>query len=348
MERPPGLLYLTVFGIALVGGLTLTPLARRLALRLGVVDHGLREAVRPEPVALLGGLGIYGAAFAAAWMAVPGTRRELEGLFVAGLVILGFGLADDVFAMRPLAKLAAQVASALVLVTSGVQVQLVDVQVVDVVLTVGWIVAAINAVNLQDNMDGLAAGLATVSSIGVFALGYGEGQWVVAAAALGLAGASLGFLRSNWPRARIFMGDAGSMFVGLVLGFLALRLRFFDWPRSTTFFLPVLVLAVPLFDTALVTASRVRRGVPVTRGGLDHSSHRLVALGLTRPAAAAVLWSAQAACCLAAVVVANVGTAAVGPVLAAFVVGAGGAAFTLERAMAPVNSAELETESLAL
>lgn len=321
MDRPPGLLYVGVFAVALASGLLLTPWARRFAVRLGVLDIP-RGSAQVEPVALLGGLTLYGAAFVSGWLAVPGARRELAGLFLAGLVVVVVGLRDDVAAMDPWPKLLAQATAALVLVSSGVQVRIVDHPVVDAALTVLWIVAVINAVNLQDNMNGLAAGLAAVSCLGLFALAYGDGQWAVAVAAVGVAGGVLGFLPSNWPRARIFMGDAGSMFLGLVLAFLTLRLHFFRWPRTSTFLIPVLALAVPLFDTALVTVCRLRRGSPVTRGGQDHSSHRLVCLGLTARVAVAVLWGAQAACCLAAVAVAQLGrpvdlvTAAVGVVAA--------------------------------
>lgn len=310
MTEPSSWLYLGVFVAALAGGALLTAAARRLAHRMGVVDA--TALARPDaagPVPLLGGLAIYGGAVLAAWNLVPGARHELKGLFLAGLVILVFGMADDVSAMDPWLKLVAQATSALVLAGFGVQVHLTGVDVVDVALTVLWVVAVVNAVNYQDNVDGLAAGLAAVSCLGLFALAVTESQYLVAVLSVGVAGGALGFLRSNFPIARQFMGDAGSMFLGFVLAFLGIRIHFLDQPKSAVLAVPLLVVAVPLFDALMVTLSRARRGTPVTRGGKDHTSHRLIALGLTPTRAVAALWGVQAVACAAALAVARLGPA---------------------------------------
>ncbi len=300
MRQPSNWLYLSIFVAAAGAAIMLTPAAMRLARRLGHADQPDGSRHHVEPVALFGGLAIYGGAFAGAWLMAPGARPELKGFFIAGLVMLVSGLQDDVASMDPWLKTLAQVAGALVLVGFGVQVQLVGVAVIDVALTVGWIVAVVNAFNYQDNMNGLAAGLATTCALGFFAIAVAEQQYLVAILAIGLAGGSAGFLRYNFPKARIFMGDAGSMFIGFVLAFLGIRLRFLDAPKTATFFVPAIVVAVPLFDAALVTVSRLRRRVPVTQGGTDHSSHRLVRAGLRPASAVALLWAAQAACAAAA------------------------------------------------
>ena len=331
MSRPSSLLYVWLFLGALVGGLVLTPMAQHFAVRLGVVDSPTERKAHVEPVSLLGGLAIYGGAFAAAWSLAPGARTELKGFFLGGFVILVFGIQDDIAPMDPWVKFLAQVASAMVLVGFGVQVQLTGVAAVDIALSLLWVVAVVNAVNYQDNMNGLAAGLAAVCSLGVFSLAVTSEQYLVAVLSIGVAGGCLGFLRSNYPKARIFMGDAGSMFLGFVLAFLGIRLRFLDQPRSSSFMIPALLLGVPLFDAVLVTLSRLRRGIPVSQAGTDHTSHRLVRLGLPRWAAVAGLWAAQAMLCLGALAIARLGKAADVTVLGVIVVTGIAALLLLER-----------------
>jgi UDP-GlcNAc:undecaprenyl-phosphate GlcNAc-1-phosphate transferase len=331
MNRPSTLLYAAVFIAALAAALIATRAVGMFARRFGVADEPGGRKAHVEPVSLLGGLSIYAGAFVGAWALVPTARPELKGFFLAGFVVLVFGLEDDLRPMDPWMKLMAQVASALVLVGFGVQVSLTHVPLVDVVITVAWVVGVINAINYADNMDGLAAGLSAVSAVGLFVLAFAEKQYLVGVLSAGLAGGCLGFLRSNYPKARIFMGDSGAMFLGFVLAFLGIRLRFLDQPKSTTFLIPGILLFVPLFDTALVTISRWRRGVPITQGGTDHTSHRLVRLGLKPWAAVAVLWGAQAAFCVAAVGVARYGLAVDAGVVAAGVVVAATGLIYLER-----------------
>ncbi|HUP71169.1 MAG TPA: MraY family glycosyltransferase [Acidimicrobiales bacterium] len=331
MARPSSWIYLWTFLGALAGGLVLTPVARRFATRFGVVDAPDARKAHVEPVSLFGGLAIYAGAFAAAWSLAAGARPELKGFFIAGLVILVFGMQDDITPMDPWIKLLAQVAAALVLTGFGVGVQVHTDDLVNVVLTVAWVVGVLNAFNYQDNMNGLAAGLAVVSALAFFVLAVTEEQYLVAVLAAGVVGGALGFLPSNFPRARIFMGDAGSMFLGFVLAFLGIRLRFLDEPKSTAFLLPAIVLGVPLFDAALATISRIRRGVPPTTPGRDHSSHRLVKLGLPQWAAVAVLWAAQAVLGLGALAVARLGPGADTAVLVAMVAAGVAAWAFLER-----------------
>jgi len=331
MDRPSAVLYVLIFSAALVASLALTPVASHFARRFGLQDQPGRGRAHLEPVSLMGGLAIFGAAALAAWILAPTARVELKGFLLAGFVVLVFGLQDDVTPMDPWIKFMAQVASALVLVGFGTQVELTRIPVVDVVITVAWVVAVINAFNYSDNMNGLAAGLAAVSGTGFFVLALIGDQYLVAALAIALVGGSLGFLPSNFPKAKIFMGDAGSMFLGLMLAFLGIRLRFLDQPQSTTFVLPVLVLAVPLLDAALVTVSRLRRGLRVTQGGSDHSSHRLVGLGMRPPAAVGLLWATQLLGCLAALAVLQLGTALDVVVIASVCGAALGSLLYLER-----------------
>jgi UDP-GlcNAc:undecaprenyl-phosphate GlcNAc-1-phosphate transferase len=334
VDRPANALYLAVFVAALVAALVVTPAIGAFARRLGVADQPGGRKAHVEPVSLLGGLAIYAGAFVGAWALVPTARPELKGFFLAGFVVLVFGLQDDLRPMDPWTKLLAQLASALVLVGFGVQVSLTHIPVVDVAITVLWVVGVINAINYADNMNGLAAGIAAIAAAGLFGLAFAEDQYLVAVLGAGLAGGCLGFLRSNYPKARIFMGDSGAMFLGFVLAFLSIRLRFLDQPKSTTFVIPALVLFVPLFDATLVTISRYRRGVPVTQGGTDHTSHRLVRLGMKPWAAVALLWALQALFCLAAIGVARGGDTVDVLVVVGGVVAGLGALVFLERAFA--------------
>ena len=160
--------------------------------------------------------------------------------------------------------------------------------------TVCWVVIVTNSFNLLDNMDGLAAGVAAVSSIFLFAVALENGQFILGALALGLAGCAIGFLRYNFHPARIYMGDSGSLFLGFVLAVLSLDLRF---PAFTqvTFVVPVLIVGVALFDTTLVSITRLIHGRTPLQGGLDHVSHRLVFVGLSTRAAVCLLYAVAVA-----------------------------------------------------
>lgn len=154
-----------------------------------------------------------------------------------------------------------------------------------------WIVAITNAFNLLDNMDGLSAGVAVIAA-GFFAvIAVMNGQYLVAPLAAALAGCALGFLRSNFHPARIYMGDAGSLFLGFVLAVVGVKLSF-PVSGQATFLVPVLVLGVAIFDTALVSATRIRHGRSPFQGGRDHTSHRLVVCGLSVPGAVTLIYGA--------------------------------------------------------
>jgi UDP-GlcNAc:undecaprenyl-phosphate GlcNAc-1-phosphate transferase len=169
--------------------------------------------------------------------------------------------------------------------------------------TVAWVVTITNALNVMDNMDGLAGGTAAVASVFFFLIATLTNQYLVAPMAAVMVGACVGFLYYNFKPGAIFMGDSGSLFLGFMLAAVGIKLRFPDNYDIVTWMVPVLVLGVPLFDTTLVTLSRIRRGIPISRGGKDHFSHRLVALGLTKREAVLVLYLIQGALGVAALVV---------------------------------------------
>lgn len=268
-----------------------TPLTRILARRLGMLDQpGLRKTHR-LPVPLLGGLAMY-TALAVAFLAFGSPDWRLEGVAIVGGATLLFltGLWDDRYGMPVWLKLAAQVVAAFVVMVVGVRVQLTSLWPLDWLLTLVWIVGITNAVNLMDNMDGLATGITLVAAVFFFVLAALEGQGLVASLAAALIGAAAGFLFYNFAPAVSFMGDAGALTLGFVLAVIGIKLRFVNHPLGATWMAPIVVLGVLIFDTALVSLSRWRRGRSIFHGGSDHTSHRLTQLGVAQPRAVLTLY----------------------------------------------------------
>ncbi len=288
--------YFLIFLVALILALTMTPAAGRLAVRTGMVDRPAVRKLHQHPVPLLGGLAIYLALVAAVALFSDRTYlAQLAGIFIGATLVSFFGLWDDRSGLPPLVKLAAQLAATGILLLFGVQVQLFEWAPLNYALTVLWVVGITNALNLLDNMDGLSAGVATVASAFFLIQAALSGQYLVGALAAALTGACLGFLVYNFNPARIFMGDSGSLFLGFLLAVVGLKLRF-DNVTTVTWMVPVIVLGIPIFDTTLVTLSRLRRGLnPLTTPGKDHLSHRLVKLGLTHREAVLTIYVAGAA-----------------------------------------------------
>lgn len=345
MNKPSPLLYLAAFGVALIAALALTPLARRFAFRVGLHDEPSSRKAHPEPIALLGGVAIYGAAALAGFLAVPSASEQLKGIFLGGLVILFVGLQDDLAGMDPWVKLVGQATAGLVLVGFGLKGNLTGVPALGAAITVAWIVVVVNAINLSDNMDGLAAGIAAAASISYFMIAVSWDQYLVAVISMVLAGGVIGFLVFNFPPAKIFMGDAGSHILGFLLAVMGLNLRFPTRPRLATLFVPVIVLGVPLTDMVMVAISRRRRGISASTGGTDHTSHRLVVRGTARRRVVVVLWITSLLCGGIALLVSHI---PLGPALAItglFGVGCLGAIFWLECLGAPESLVFDKTET---
>jgi UDP-GlcNAc:undecaprenyl-phosphate GlcNAc-1-phosphate transferase len=250
------------------------------------------------PTPLLGGIGIFAGFSAGIWAAVAAgaipADLQLAGIYAGCALLFAAGLVDDVANLPPVAKLAAQVAAAAVVLATGTSVEIVHNPVLATAIGVAWLVGLTNAFNLLDNMDGLAASLAAIAA----AFFAAPAAWknpddmiLVVAVALGLACA--GFLPFNLrPRRRAlaFMGDSGSQPIGFALASLGLASSYTAAGTTVaTLILPILVLAVPILDTTLVTLVRVLDGRPVSQGGRDHTSHRLVYLGLSETTAVVLL-----------------------------------------------------------
>ncbi len=294
--------FLLIAVMALVLAVAATPVMRNVALRTGTVDKPAARKIHVNPVPLLGGAAIY-VAFALV-LIFFGDRsyvNEIVGIFVGASLMSLMGVIDDRMGLGSYVKLVGQLLAAGLLVYTGVQIRLFGGW-ADVALTVVWVVGITNAMNLLDNMDGLCGGIAMIASVFFTLLATLSDQYFVGSLAAALAGACAGFLFYNWNPAHIFMGDAGSLFLGFLLSAVAIKLRFPSNYTAVTWMIPLFVLAVPIFDTTLVFISRLRRGKnPLTTPGKDHVSHRLSILLGSRREAVLVLYLVAGAMGLVAV-----------------------------------------------
>jgi UDP-GlcNAc:undecaprenyl-phosphate GlcNAc-1-phosphate transferase len=296
---------LPAFVVALATSFALTPVARRLAVALGFIDRPGPRKVHLTPTPLLGGVAIYvGAVLATVSFGNGLAPGQIVAILGCSTLLLVVGMLDDKKMLHPQLKLmgAAPVA-ALVLLASGVRASVFSAQprldelptvalLADYVVSVVWVVGIIGAFNILDHMDGLGAGIAAIASAFFLLFAVLGGQLLVAPLAAAVLGASLGFLRWNFRPAKIFMGDGGALLLGLLLATLGLKLSLPSLPAETAWIIPVLILGVPIFDTSLVTISRLRRGLlPFASPGKDHAAHRLAAVGLGQRGAVLVMYA---------------------------------------------------------
>jgi UDP-GlcNAc:undecaprenyl-phosphate/decaprenyl-phosphate GlcNAc-1-phosphate transferase len=287
MRLPPDLI---AFIVALVGSLVLTIPIRRLALRYGMVDHPGPRKVHVSPMPLLGGMAIYlGFALAILMTLHRIPQQQIAGILAGATLLAVVGLLDDGGLLHHQVKLFVGMPIAgLLLVASGIRAQLFSQfvpglagTVLDVGLTLFWVVGITAAFSILDHMDGLCAGIAALAAAFFTLSAILNRQTLIGILGAATLGAALGFLRWNFNPAKIFMGDGGAMFLGFLMATLGLKIRPESEPLSISWFAPVLILGVPVFDTLLISISRSRRGlVPFTSPGKDHTAHRLSNLGL--------------------------------------------------------------------
>ncbi len=294
------------FAIALMASLLLTWPIREFALYIGFVDHPSVRKVHLQPMPLLGGVGIYlGFVIAVAFTMETGMRMEVLGIIGGATLLALTGILDDSGALHHQIKLFVSMPlAACMLVAAGIRADIFSRiiggrtgMLADIVLTVLWVVGVTAAFSILDHMDGLCAGIAAIAAAFFTLSAALNGQRMVCTLAAAALGASLGFLRWNFAPAKIFMGDGGAMFLGFVMATLGLKLRpavpnaGFDWLA------PVLILAIPIFDTTLISVSRLRRGLlPFASPGKDHTAHRLANLRLGQARAVLVLYAAAFIC----------------------------------------------------
>ncbi len=288
--------YTLAFLVPLIVTWVATPWAARIAHRVGMVDHPKEGRFHSDPTPYLGGLAV-----AAGLILIGGVAAGAEGqllvLLLCGVALGAVGFVDDWRSIGPLMKIAIEAACGLALWLVGVRAGFFGVPALDLLLTIGWVVAVTNALNLLDNMDGLSSGVVAIAGVTFFAIAAQRGDYLVGSFALAIAGASLGFLRHNFPPAKIFLGDAGSLMLGFFLAGLALKLDLVGPGGTVRALIVLLIVGVPLFDTLLVFIARARDHRPVYLGGTDHSSHRLSMRGVSPRNVAFVTYAAQVVCC---------------------------------------------------
>ncbi|MBN1587225.1 MAG: hypothetical protein JW937_07335 [Candidatus Omnitrophica bacterium] len=286
--------YLLAGGLSFGVSILLTPWVRLYALQKRLVARPKNERWSTRYVALFGGVAIFAATILSVLVWAPWSRSVLGYLLAASTIFI-WGLLDDIYHFRPHTKILGQIIAACILIAFGIVVEIFPHPMVAIPLTIFWVVAITNAFNLLDNMDGLACGVAAISAISLVLCSSVLGNLGVALIAAALVGACLGFLPYNFSPARIFMGDAGSMFLGLTLAAVSIH---GTWAHASNLLVvlivPVLVLGVPIFDTAFVTIMRKAHGVPINQGGKDHTSHRVVFLGISEKKAVLLFYQLSA------------------------------------------------------
>ena len=285
--------YLVVFAGVLFLAVVGTPLARKLGLRLDAVDRpDPTRKVHTVPTPRLGGVAIFlSTLIAILFLGEQYNLTQLGSILVGAAIISLMGLWDDRFSLPPLVKLIGQIGAAILLILTDVRISSFGSLWLNVALTLVWVVGITNAFNLLDNMDGLSGGIAAIAAAYFALMCSFTGQYLVGALSVAVMAACIGFLIYNWNPATIFMGDSGSLFLGFVMAALGIKLRFPQNVPFVTWMIPPLVLGVPIFDTTLVTISRLRRGLnPLTTPGKDHTSHRLTYAGFSRREAVLILY----------------------------------------------------------
>jgi UDP-GlcNAc:undecaprenyl-phosphate GlcNAc-1-phosphate transferase len=300
------------FILALGLSLYLTPIVIEAALKYDIVDRpDGKLKTHDRPTAYLGGLAVY-LAFLFTLALTFDFSSDVLGILLAGSMLVMLGVIDDLRPLGPGLKLLGQAVAVLVLMRAGLYIKIAVLPPwVALVLTFFWLMATINAFNIIDIMDGLASGVAGIASAVLFTVACINRQTMMAILTVSLCGALIGFLRYNKRPARIYLGDAGSMLLGLTLGALAMMGNYSEH-NPVGYFAPLLILGVPLFDTAYVMFLRWRKGIPVYQGSPDHFALRLRRAGCS--VRTTVLLSCAAGCLLgilglACMVVHNTGAA---------------------------------------
>lgn len=279
--------YLQAFLAAMLLSLAVTPVVRFWGYQWGILDRPNARKVHHDPVPRLGGLGIY-FSFALVLLVMWPWPEAAKFLIPAGLMFL-VGLLDDIHDLRPVIKLAGQVAAAVVLALLGVRIQFMTNPLGGMIylgwwgipLTILWVVGLTNVVNLVDGLDGLAAGVVFIAAASVFFVGLAGGQTLVALLAVILAGAMLGFLPYNFHPASIFLGDGGSQVAGFLLAAIAAA-GAVKGPTTLALGVAIMALGVPIFDTFFAVVRRFWSGRPIYVADRDHLHHRLLARGFSQ------------------------------------------------------------------
>jgi UDP-GlcNAc:undecaprenyl-phosphate/decaprenyl-phosphate GlcNAc-1-phosphate transferase len=323
---------LLAFGLAAAIALYTTPLMREAAIRFGIVDRPDGRLKKQEaPVPYLGGIAIYLSFLLALTATLRFDSTEVLGLLLAGAIVVILGLIDDFGVLTPGVKLAGQVVAVLTLMNASIYIKLSFLPVwVAIGLSFLWLLAITNAFNIIDVMDGLAAGVAAAAAFILFLVAAVNGRQTYAVLLAALCGSLVGFLRYNFEPAKIYMGDAGSMFIGLMLGALSMN-NSYTRRNLVASLAPVVILGLPVFDMLFVMYVRFRRGLPVMLGSPDHFALRVRKWRLTTRQTVLASWGATFALGILAIVMMLSGTPVALGIVAGILLASAGLGLFLRR-----------------
>lgn len=280
--------YIFGFFLAVAIAYFATPHVKEFAIKTGALDTPDERKVHSEPIPRMGGLAIYIAVIAAIFFSMK-MNQQILGIILGGTVMLAVGIIDDLRQLSAKVKLAGQILAALVLVAFDVRIEwltnpfgpMIYLDYLSIPITLLWIVAVTNTVNLIDGLDGLAAGVSCIAAITICIVAFGQNLWLVALLTAIIAGSALGFLFHNFNPAKIFMGDTGSLFLGYMLSAVSV-MGAVKGAATIALFVPIVALGLPIMDTAFAIIRRYVNGVPIFRPDKGHLHHRLLAMGLTQ------------------------------------------------------------------
>jgi UDP-GlcNAc:undecaprenyl-phosphate/decaprenyl-phosphate GlcNAc-1-phosphate transferase len=284
----------------------ITPGVRKFAIRINAIDAPI-AAHKTHKIAVpyLGGLAILIGVLLASYGSLLFNGAETENYLLASYVLIpavfisAMGLVDDLRGLEPWPRLIVQTATASIVAGTLILTDTMGVAFnntfLNVAVSILWIVGVCNSINFFDNLDGGAAGTVVVVCIFIFIIALDRGQILVSALAIVTAGATSGFLFWNKSPAKIYMGDAGALFLGIIVSVLTIRLNPGITPNFLSLAIPLSLLAIPILDTSVAVVSRIRRGLSPFTGGRDHLSHRLIRRGMNRKSAAFALWGLSGA-----------------------------------------------------
>ncbi|AGB20144.1 MraY family glycosyltransferase [Thermoanaerobacterium thermosaccharolyticum] len=291
-------IYILSFVVAFVVALMATPAAKKLAYKIGAIDIPKdKRRVHKKPVPLIGGLAIYLGTILSILLFLPKSQTNL-GIIAGSTIIVVLGIFDDKYELKAKIKLLGQLLASFVVVLSGVRIDwltnpfgdgMINIGVFAIPLSIFWIVGITNAMNLIDGLDGLAAGIASISSGSLFVVSLLNGRYATALITAAVTGAALGFLPYNFNPAKIFMGDTGAMFLGFILSAVSIQ-GAVKSAAAIAIAVPILALGVPVFDTTFAIIRRIANKKPIMEADKGHLHHRLLALGLTQKQAVFVMY----------------------------------------------------------
>jgi UDP-GlcNAc:undecaprenyl-phosphate GlcNAc-1-phosphate transferase len=307
------LLYIAAFASAFAIALLCTPYAKKISFKFNAIDYPKRRGIHREPIPRMGGIAIVISFLVTAAIIMPFVEQmrtvQFYGFLAGAVVIAVIGAVDDVYSLRPQAKLALQIVVSLIVISTGTRITFVmwpvltNFEALSIPITMFWIIGIINAVNLIDGLDGLAAGVSSISALSIMVMCIISGNQPAAVLAALLAGSCFGFLPRNFNPAEIFMGDTGALFLGYVLAVSSV-IGLFKSYALLAVVITVFAIALPIFDTTFAMVRRAVKGKPIMRADRGHLHHRLIDAGFSHAKTVVILYAVSLICGIIAIAVA--------------------------------------------